>query len=134
MTASLFLKVSAVWIAIAILAIGNGLFRESVLVAYLGQGAALPISGISLSIIVFIVTYLAFPIFGKNDSLAYILIGFQWVLMTLLFEFVFGHYVIGKSWSDLFQIFNVLKGNLFIVVLVTSLFSPLIVSKIKGVL
>ena len=49
MTASLFLKVSAVWIAI--LAIGNGSFREGVLAPYLGQGAALPISGISLSII-----------------------------------------------------------------------------------
>ncbi len=133
MTVSLFLKVSAVWLAIVILAIGNGLFRESVLVPYLGQGAALPVSGISLSFIVFIVTYLAFPIFSKNDSLTYILVGVQWVLMTLLFEFVFGHYVIGKSWSDLIQVFNVLKGNLFVFVLVTSLFSPIIVAKIKGV-
>lgn len=134
MTTSLFLKAGAIWLVIALLAIGNGAFRESVLVPNFGQGLALPISGISLSLIVFIVTYLSFQLFGKNDSLTYLLIGLQWVLMTLIFEFVFGHYISGKSWSGIFQVFNIMKGDLFIVVLVVSLISPLLVAKIKGML
>jgi hypothetical protein len=128
----IFLKTSVIWFVIALLAIANGVFRENILVSSLGQSIALPVSGITLSIIVFIVTYISFPIFGKNSSLTYFLIGLQWVLMTLLFEFMFGHYMIGKSWSDILQVFNIMKGNLFIIVLIVSLFSPLLVAKIKN--
>lgn len=132
MTTILFFKASAIWIIIVLLAIGNGIFRESILVPAMGQNAALPISGISLSCIVFIVTYLAFPFFAKQNTQAYFLIGLQWVLMTLLFEFVFGHYVIGKPWPIIFQVFNIMKGDLFVIVLLTCLISPPIVAKIKS--
>jgi len=132
MTVPIFLKASIVWFVIAIFAILNGIFRESVLISNVGPNMALPVSGITLSIIVFIVTYISFPIFGKNSALTYFLIGLQWVLMTLLFEFMFGHYMIGKSWSDILQVFNIMKGNLFIIVLIVSLFSPLLVAKIKN--
>jgi hypothetical protein len=133
MTAKLFFKAILIWLVIAILAVGNGVFRESVLVPTLGHGLALPMSGISLSIIVFIVTYLSFGFIGKKDVLTYFLIGFQWVLMTLLFEFAFGHYVAGKSWSILIKEFDITKGNLFIFVLLMSLISPFLVAKIKRV-
>ena len=134
MTVNLLLRAGAIWFVIAILAIGNGAIRESILVPHLGQSLALPVSGISLSIIVFIVAYLSFPFFGKHDSRAYFLIGFQWVSMTLIFEFMFGHYVIGKSWSSLVQVFNIMSGDLFIIVLAVSLISPLFVAKIKRAL
>lgn len=134
MTVSLFLKTGMIWFVIAILAIENGVFRESVLVSTLGQNIALPVSGITLSIIVFIVTYVSFPLFGKNNSLSYFFIGLQWVLMTLIFEFLLGHYVLEKSWSGILDIFNIMKGNLFIIVLVVSLLSPLLAAKIKKVL
>lgn len=122
MTTSLFLKVILVWLAIVILAIGNGALREIILVPLIGQIAALPISGIILSFIVF---------FGKRTFLTYFFIGLEWVLLTLLFEFVFGHYIIGKSWNTLFKMFDIIQGNLFIIVLLTCLISPLIVEKLK---
>jgi drug/metabolite transporter superfamily protein YnfA len=121
-----------IWFVIAVLAVANGIFRENILVLRLGQSIALPVSGMLLSIIVFIVTYLSFPLFGKNNAPTYFLIGLQWVLMTLIFEFIFGHYIMCKSWSDIFAIFNIVKGNLFIIVLIVSLFSPLLVAKIKS--
>lgn len=132
MTLNLFLKTSMIWVMIALLAILNGIFRESILVSYLGQSMALSVSGITLCLIVFIVTYLSFPLFGKHHALTYFFIGLQWVFMTLLFEFFFGHYMMGKSWSDILQVFNIMKGNLFIIVLIISLFSPLFVAKIKS--
>ncbi|WP_223897797.1 hypothetical protein [Sulfurovum sp. TSL1] len=121
-----------IWFVIVILAIANAIFRETVLVSLLGQNIAMPLSGILLSLIVFIVTYLFFPLFGKNNILIYFLIGLQWVVMTLLFEFLFGHYVIGKSWSSLLQVFNIMKGDLMILVLLVSLVSPILVAKIKN--
>lgn len=132
MTFPLFLKTSMIWFVIVILAIVNAIFRETVLVSLLGQNIALPLSGILLSLIVFIVTYLSSPLFGKNNILIYFLMGLQWVVMTLLFEFLFGYYVIGKSWSSLLQVFNIMKGDLMILVLLVSLFSPILVAKIKN--
>ena len=126
------LKASVVWFVIALLAIANGIFRETVLVSLLGQNIALPVSGILLSFIVFIITYLFFPFFGKNKTMTYFLVGLQWVVMTLLFEFLFGHYVVGRSWSDILKVFHIMKGNLFIIVLIFSLFSPILVAKIKS--
>lgn len=130
MISSLFFKTIAVWIIMAVLAILNGFFRENILLPNIGQNFALPISGMSLSLIIFIVTYLTFPLFNKQTYLTYFFIGLQWVLMTLLFEFVFGHYVVGKTWSEILQVFDIVSGNLFVVVLLTSLFSPLIIAHI----
>lgn len=132
MTVNLFLKTSMIWVIIALMAIINGLFRENVLIPSLGPHIATPVSGILLSIIVFIVTYVSFPVFGKQHALTYFFIGFQWVCMTLLFEFLFGHYVMGKPWSAIVQVFNIMKGDLMILVLLVSLISPLLVAKIKN--
>lgn len=132
MTARLFFNSLLVWVIIAIFAIVNGVFRENILAPVLGKTLALPISGLSLSIIIFVVTSLAFSLINGNDKLTYILIGLQWVFLTLMFEFVFGHFVVGKSWASIFAVFNIVKGDLFLVVLATSLVSPLLVAMIKG--
>lgn len=120
----LILKASAVWLLMMIVAITNGLARDTLLVPVLGQQLALSVSGISLSVLVFLVTCLCVPFLGRNTASAFIAIGLQWVLMTLVFEFGFGHYVMGKSWYALLQVFNVLQGDLFVLVLLTSLVSP----------
>jgi len=132
LTARLFFNSLLVWVIIAIFAIVNGVFRENILAPVLGKTLALPISGLSLSIIIFVVTSLAFSLINGNDKLTYILIGLQWVFLTLMFELVFGHFVVGKSWAGIFAVFNIVKGDLFLVVLATSLVSPLLVAMIKG--
>lgn len=131
MSVYLFFKAAIVWFVIAFFAVLNGIFREHVLKPCLGETLALPLSGITLSIIIFTITLLSFRLFDKNSSRTYLYIGIQWVSMTLLFEYIFGHYVIGRSWLNLLEVFNILKGDLFIVALLTSLFSPLLVSLIK---
>lgn len=134
MTISLMLKAAMIWFVIAIFAILNGIFRESILLPTIGQPYALPVSGLCLSTIIFIITYISFPFFAKNNYLSYLLMGVQWVLMTLIFELLFGHYIFGKSWSTLLQVFNIMQGDLFILALLASLVSPLVVAKIKGAL
>jgi len=123
-----------IWFVIALLAIVNGIFRENVLVGMIGSNMSVPVSGITLSMIVLIITYLSFPLLGKHHASTYFLIGLQWVLMTLLFEFIFGHYVMGKSWSDILEVFHIMRGNLFIIVLAVSLISPLLMAKVKRIL
>ena len=127
----LSLKATMIWCIIVVFAIANGIFRESFLELYLEESIALPISGITLSIIIFTITFLSFKLIEKNRPLIYLYIGIQWVVMTLLFEFLFGHFVMKKSWQELLQVFDVFEGNLFLLALLTSLFSPIIVSRIR---
>ncbi len=131
MTLLLAIKAVTVWGVIAACAIANGLVREKLLVPHLGQAVALPASGIVLCLVVFTITYVSIPFLGKHAVSTYVLLGMQWVLMTLLFELIVGHYVIGKSWQTLFQEFNILKGNLMVLVLLVSLLAPYGAAKLR---
>lgn len=134
MTVCLVLKASTVWMILVIVAIANGIFRENLLAPGFGPETALPVSGITLCVLVFAIAYFSAPFFGANTGPVFFGIGLQWVLMTLVFEFVFGHFVAGRSWIAILQAFNIMTGNLFLVVLLVSLFSPYVAAKLRGFL
>lgn len=112
----------------------NGTFRQYVLVPNLGMAVALPLSGLTLSLLVLVMTYLCTGFLGVESRSACFLVGAQWVLMTLAFEFLFGHFAVGKPWSELLQTFNILKGDLFSLVLLVTFFAPYLMAKAKGVI
>lgn len=113
-------------------AILNGTFREKFLVPTIGSSMALPLSGVSLAILVFVVSLIFIPFIGASEPKAYIVIGLLWVVFTLSFEFIFGHFVAGKSWQEVMQVFNVKKGDLFVVVLCVTAISPWFAAKVRG--
>lgn len=49
------------------------------------------------------------------------------MILTILFEFVFGHYVIKNPWQKLLADYNILKGRLWSLLLLTELISPLLI-------
>jgi hypothetical protein len=57
-------------------------------------------------------------------------IGFFWVVITVIFEFVFGHYVMGHPWQKLFADYNLLNGRLWVLVLINNIVAPLLSGKI----
>ena len=73
-----------IWVMIIPIAILNGGFREYVLVK-LG-GLALPLSGIILSICIFIVAYLLVPKIKNCVKRDYIIFGIMWFILTNLFD------------------------------------------------
>jgi hypothetical protein len=94
---------------------------------------ALPISGVTLSVVIFLFSLISVSFIGASESKTYLKIGMYWVLLTLLFEFIFGHYVVGKSLAELIQVFHIQKGDLFILVLLVTAFSPWLSVLIRGV-
>jgi hypothetical protein len=132
MNTRLLLKICIIWLIIAFLAVLNGLLREAVLSEQMGARLALPVSGIILCLLVLLITDLLLPWLGQQTTRTYFTIGAVWVCITLIFEFVFGHYVAGKSWHELRQVFNLLNGNLFILVLLTSFIAPYTAARFRG--
>lgn len=129
----LLFKAIVIWLIIALLAIVNAGIREKLLTPIIGPEIALPVSGLLLSIFVFLVAYVSIPFFPRKRN-TYILIGVGWFVLTLTFEFVFGHFVAGKPWHEILRAFDVPKGDLFVVALVTTLIAPWFSAKIRGLI
>jgi hypothetical protein len=53
-----------------------------------------------------------------------ITVGLIWLGMTILFEFIFGHYVIGHPWEKLFHDYNLFAGRVWILVLIWTSIAP----------
>ena len=131
---SMLIKVIGIWFVIVVAAILNGVFREKILVPTIGANMAFPLSGILLAVLVFLITLMFVTFIGSSESKTYIGVGVLWVMLTLSFEFMFGYFVIGKSWQEILNIFNIMNGDLFIVVLFTSAISPWATAKLRGIL
>ncbi len=117
-----------IWVMIIPIAILNGGFREYVLVK-LG-GLALPLSGIILSICIFIVAYLLIPKIKNCVKRDYIFFGMMWFVLTNLFD-LSSYIKEGEGFAGLLQSYNIFTGNTWLLVVLTALFAPTIVMKIK---
>lgn len=117
-----------IWIMIIPIAILNGGFREYVLVK-LGIMAR-PLSGIILSVCIFAVAYFLVPKIKKCVKRDYIIFGVIWFILTNLFDLV-SYIKGGGGFADLFQSYNILTGNTWLIVALTALFAPTVVMKIR---
>lgn len=128
----IIIKLLSVWFVMVVCAILNGTLRDKVLNYYIGENVALAVSGIFLSFLVFLVLYVAIDHFSNKSIFVYICMGIFLLSLTLAFEYGFGHYVLGKSWSEINKVFEIKNGNFFVLVLLTTLFGPLLSARIKS--
>jgi hypothetical protein len=84
-----------------------------------------------LSALVFLAAWLLVPWIRPGASRAAWSIGALWLLLTLAFEFLAGHHLIGDSWERLLAEYNVARGRIWILVLVSVLVAPVVVHAIR---
>jgi len=83
-------------------------------------------------VLIFIVSYYSLAFIGATRVREYLGVGLFWVCLTLVFEYLFAHYVLGMSWRQVNQIFNILQGNLFSLALLATAIGPLLAAKVAG--
>lgn len=111
------------WIGLAVIMILNGIMR-GLYQPFMSELMAHQISTITGIVLVFLVTWFMnknWPIPSDTKSLY---IGVSWLIMTILFEFIFGHYVIGHPWNRLFHDYNLLEGRIWSLFLVAITIMP----------
>ncbi len=128
MDSRILLSALGMWFIFVIAAILNATFREVLITPRLGEHAGHVIStftfmGIILALTYLFLGYLDAELAG-NDLL---LIGALWLVLTVAFEFLFGHYVMGHSWEKLLADYNILKGRVWVLVLITTFLAPWLV-------
>jgi hypothetical protein len=130
--ASIYLYGLGGWLILVILAIINAIIRESVYGSYVTPFQAQQISAVIFIIILFIFTIIFLKVLPiKATSRQYLFLGLFWLALTIIFEFLFGHYIAGNSWSELLAAYNILRGQLWPAVLIAIALMPWIVSKIN---
>ena len=113
------------WFFLVAIAIINGAIRVVFFLAPFGDLVAHQLScftGISFFLI-------AMYLFFKNTKLVYspkelLIMGACWTAMTIVFEFGFGHYIMGNSWAKLLADYDFLQGRLWLLVLLAVLAGP----------
>lgn len=125
MRQELLLWTLGLWVLLVFCAILNAALRQGVLIPALGDAAGRALSSITLSAVVLLIAYLFLSWSDIERSTGDMwLMGAIWAVLTVLFEFGFGHYVMGNSWDALLADYNVLKGRIWILVLITELIGP----------
>lgn len=61
-----------------------------------------------------------------------LIIGFNWLLLTVIFELLFGHYVMGHPWKRLFHDYNIFAGRLWSLILLWNFIGPYVIFRIAN--
>ncbi len=126
----LYVYAVGAWLVLMVLAILNGALRNATYARALGEYAGHVLSSLIFVAVVFAVTYLFLRLarvdYGLGDLLV---VGAVWLAMSVAFEFLFGHYVVGHPWSRLLGDYNILKGRAWALVLLGVFLAPLIMGR-----
>ena len=116
-----------------IIAILNGALREKSYGKYVHELSAHQLSTVTGIVLfgayIWVLTGIR-PIQTPKEAVT---IGCLWLVMTLAFEFIFGHYVMGHPWTKLLHDYNLLKGRVWVLVLFWITSAPYLCYRIRSV-
>lgn len=131
MALGLATKTLLIWVAILLLAMLNGVLRESVFIPQLGRAPGLLLSGLLLSVLILLVAYFSLPWLAARQPGQLVAIGLGWLGLTLSFEFAFG-LLQGTSLPVLLDAYTFKGGNIWPVVLLVTACAPYLAAKLRG--
>jgi phosphate/sulfate permease len=125
------LKYVLAWLPLVMIAMLNGSLREGLYGKYLSELQAHQVSTVSgvllFGIYIWVLVRLRMPASSKQA----INIGLIWLGLTVAFEFLFMHYVAGRSWDTLLHDYNIFDGRVWVVVLVWVTIAPYIFYRLQ---
>ena len=104
------------WLGASVIGVANGASREAFYADTVGDDEAHLISTVTL--LALLSGYIwalqrRWPLRSRREALT---VGAVWAALTVAFEFGFGHWVDGDSWSSLLENYDVTAGRVWIAV------------------
>ena len=109
-------KYALAWLGMMFLAIANGGLRDILYKQSLGDLAAHQLSTVLLLLLFaayFRMLAVRWPLTSPSQAWS---VGLIWLVLTLAFEFGFGHCIAGHSWARLCHDYNILAGRVWVFV------------------
>ena len=119
------------WFGMVVLAIMNGIIREKFYSQSMSELSAHQLSTLTAIILFGFYIYFFTRFFQLDSAKQAFTIGDIWLIMTISFEFVFGHYIAGHSWPRLLMDYNILNGRVWILVLIWTFTAPYLFYRIR---
>jgi len=127
----MILKYAAFWLGLLFIGILNGAIREIVYKDALGELFAHQLSSFFAVLLISVYVWILEGRWKLSSSYEGLAVGLIWLVQTIMFEFLFGHYVMGHSWERLFADYNVFEGRFWSIVVFWVAVAPLIVYKVR---
>jgi len=126
-----YVKAFFVWCGFLTVAMIGGIIREIFLVALLGPETGHALGTVLVAVAIFALIYVYMGKLSGARRRALLKLGIFWTVLTLAFEFLFGHYVVGLSWEALWADYDIFQGRLWLLVLLVTWFGPLLAREIR---
>jgi hypothetical protein len=120
-----------IWLLFIPIAIVNGVVRDLLLAPLLGDAPGRAMSSISLSILILGLTVLFVKRLGVETRHGRLIVGAWWLVLTVLFEFGFFVLVMGHPMDELLGEYDLFRGRLWVLVLITIFFAPLLAGMLR---
>jgi hypothetical protein len=120
-----------VWLALAVIAIFNAVIREAIYAPFTGETAAHQISTVTAIIFSGIFVWIVSARWRFTSRGHAWRTGLLWLAMTVAFEFGFGRFVMGHSWSRLFHDYDLAAGRVWALFLAWILVMPAVIFRIR---
>ncbi len=111
MSGRLLGSVIAMWLLFGIVAVLNGLLRVNVIAPRIGELLAHYVATLILCAVILVGSCALVKLQAIEQTSTLLLVGVMWLVATVIFEFIFGHYVVGHPWERLLADYNVLEGR-----------------------
>lgn len=121
------------WCVLMIAAILNGTFRVALLNPRLGERTGHVISTLMLCLVILLLAWFLVPWVRPQSAGAALALGGMWLLLTLTFEFGFGHFVAHKPWGVLLADYNIAAGRIWVLVLLATFLAPPLVARARRI-
>lgn len=123
-------KYFLLWFPMIVIAIFNGALRQGIYITFIDNLSAHQLSAVSGILLFALYIWIITGKWKIKSSKESVQIGLMWLLMTIVFEFLFGHFIMGHTWEKLLYDYNILEGRLWIIVLIWVTISPFIFYRI----
>jgi hypothetical protein len=128
------LRAFAIRLVIVLFAVMNGGIRQALISPRTGDTAAHAISTIVLCLAILALCWTTIGWMRPTTTRDAWSIGALWVMLTLAFEFLAGHYVFGSPWHELVADYNIFRGRIWVLVLITAAIAPWLAAHRRGLI
>jgi hypothetical protein len=126
------LRALAIWLILILAESVHGVVRTLFLTPVTGDFKARQIGVFIGSLLILTIAYFSVRWIRAKTTASLIVVGFVWLILTLIFEVCLGIFVMNLSRERILSDYNIAQGGFMPFGLVVLMFSPLIAAKLRG--
>ena len=107
----MLLRAVEIWFVLLTLAVLNGSAREALITPRFGGFAGHLISTVILCTAIVFVAWMSITWIGAKSTADAFVVGLTWLLLTVAFEFLAGHYLFRNPWKTVLADYNQLPAG-----------------------